>query len=286
MGADATLAMWASGAYTPMAMIAAACARQNAGPDVEHVIVITSDQAPSACKPSDVLIMRDTMTGPAHHYVRKPLWWAELLGGCDVVVGLDADAIVLGDLSEAINETGGVDFVSVMSDSSYMPKKPHMRASCGVDWARSDVLSRLDLCPDKGASLRSFFRLPSDEVLNRSAYFSVAFMFMRSTSATIQTMRRTAEYGIKVPQARHFSVWPENTPMNCAAIEADTHWSELNPAMYSSTCAHEDKRIWHMDGHKPGRSLRSALGGYVGVVEASCRRQGLDLAHPYFKETW
>lgn len=285
MGADATLAMWASGAYTPMAMIAAACARQNAGPDVEHVIVITPDKVPHGCLPTGVLLMHDNMAGPSHHYVRKPLWWAEMLGGCDVVIGLDADAIVLGSLSEAIEDSAYLDFAAVVADSSYMPKA-RLPASCGVQWAKSDVLGRLELCPDKAKNLRSFFSLPPDGMLQSAPYFAVAFMFMRSTSATIQTMRRTAEYGLKVPQARHFSVWPENTPMNCAAIEADTHWSELNPAMYSSTCAHEDKRIWHMDGHKPGRRLRSVLGGYVGIVAESCRQQDLDLGQPYFKETW
>ena len=44
------VAFWSSGAYTPMAMIAAACARQNAGADVEDVIVkMTALKAKGVC---------------------------------------------------------------------------------------------------------------------------------------------------------------------------------------------------------------------------------------------
>ena len=279
------VAFWSSGAYTPMAMIAAACARQNAGADVEDVIVITSDHVPSAATPSNVLIMRDNLPGPPHHYVRKPLWWAELLGGYDAVVGLDADAIVLGSLSDAIADSADLDFAAVVADSSYMPKA-RLPASCGVPWARSDVLGRLELCPDKAKNLRSFFSLPPDGVLQSAPYFAVAFMFMRSTPATLATMRRTAAYGLAVENARHFSVWPENTPMNCAAIEAGAHWSELHPEQYSSTCPHSDKRIWHMDGLKPGRKLSHALGDLAHRVLSACAASGLDLSHSYFSSTW
>jgi len=148
------------------------------------------------------------------------------------------------------------------------------------------VLSRLRLCPDKGQSLRSFYKLPSDSVLIRSKYFAVAFMFMLATRATMQMLARTTAYGLAHKHAEKLAVWPENTPMNCAAVEAKAGWSELHPAMYSSDRPCPDKRIWHMDGFKPGRKLSDALQDRADDVAAACKTSNLDLEHPFLASVW
>jgi len=279
------LAYYADGIYVGMALISACCARR-ADPDM--TVIVYSPQKYARDFP-DWIEHRPVDDEYPQHYIRKPRSWLHLLScaGDREVVLLDADTVPLASLHEGIKESHRTGLAAVVDNSSYMQvhsstvELRHDHARC-----RSDLGSRLDICPDSGAELKSFFNLPEQDALNRRPYFGAAFLFVRRCEKVIQMFQRTSEFGIAHPNARALAILPENTPMNCAAMEADISPVQLDPEKYSLMSDTPGKVILHMDGPKRfGRRVSRDVGRYREYVEQALSREHL-LHHPMVQTVW
>jgi hypothetical protein len=267
-----------------MALVSA-CTAKDANPDAE--IVLFTPVLNEPLRGPQWLQHRIVHNDCGRHYVSKPRAWLDLLQTAKGPVALlDADAIVLGSLSEVFDDLGF--FAAVVAEDSYMKVRSGLAPlSHNCEQCQGDLLSRLMICPEKGAALRKFFRLPSDQAMATVPYFSVAFLFLRPPFVRARKMfDLTAEFGQAHPNARELAIWPENTPMNCAAAQLGMRFEQLDPARYSMRCPSKDKRIWHLDGSKlQPRSLERELGSCSDRVQASLCRHCM-LQHPLVKAVW